>query len=85
MEIIQRLFISYMQGYLIEDSKQKQLICKSFLRVDLSRVIKLRDSVIGEMLLLRSLDHPNIIKLLEIHEDNRSVYLIYQYAKGELF
>jgi calcium-dependent protein kinase len=45
--------------------------------MDLSRVIKLRDSVIGEMLLLRPIDHPNIIKLLEIHEDSRSVYLIY--------
>lgn len=46
---------------------------------------KLRDSVIGEILLLRPIDHPNVIKLYEIHEDHKSIFLIYENAKGELF
>ncbi|CAK77178.1 unnamed protein product (macronuclear) [Paramecium tetraurelia] len=76
---------NYSKGYLIEDSKQKQFVCKTFQKTDLIKVTKLRDSVIGEMLLLRPIDHPNVIKLLEIHEDNKQIYLIYEYAKGELF
>ncbi|CAD8067852.1 unnamed protein product [Paramecium primaurelia] len=76
---------NYSKGYLIEDNKQKQFVCKTFQKTDLIKVTKLRDSVIGEMLLLRPIDHPNVIKLLEIHEDNKQIYLIYEYAKGELF
>ncbi|CAD8074548.1 unnamed protein product [Paramecium sonneborni] len=76
---------NYSKGYLIEDNKQKQFVCKTFQKVDLIKVTKLRDSVIGEMLLLRPIDHPNVIRLLEIHEDNKQIYLIYEYAKGELF
>ncbi|CAK77849.1 unnamed protein product (macronuclear) [Paramecium tetraurelia] len=76
---------NYSKGYLIEDNKQRQFVCKTFQKTDLVKVTKLRDSVIGEMLLLRPIDHPNVIKLLEIHEDNKQIYLIYEYAKGELF
>ncbi|CAD8158375.1 unnamed protein product [Paramecium octaurelia] len=76
---------NYSKGYLIEDNKQRQFVCKTFQKTDLIKVTKLRDSVIGEMLLLRPIDHPNVIKLLEIHEDNKQIYLIYEYAKGELF
>ncbi|CAD8058315.1 unnamed protein product [Paramecium primaurelia] len=76
---------NYSKGYLIEDNKQRQFVCKTFQKTDLIKVTKLRDSVIGEMLLLRPIDHQNVIKLLEIHEDNKQIYLIYEYAKGELF
>ncbi|CAD8153389.1 unnamed protein product [Paramecium pentaurelia] len=76
---------NYSKGYLIEDNKQRQFVCKTFQKTDLIKVTKLRDSVIGEILLLRPIDHQNVIKLLEIHEDNKQIYLIYEYAKGELF
>ncbi|CAD8064761.1 unnamed protein product [Paramecium sonneborni] len=76
---------NYSKGYLIENNKNQQYVCKSFQKVDLQSVIKLRDSVIGEILLLRQVNHPNIIKLFEIHEDFKNIYLIYEWAKGELF
>ncbi|CAD8146346.1 unnamed protein product [Paramecium octaurelia] len=76
---------NYSKGYLIEDDKQRQFVCKSFQKADLQMVIKLKDSVIGEILLLRQVNHPNVIKLFEIHEDSKNIYLIYEWAMGELF
>ena len=38
------------------------------------------------MAILRRLDHPNILKLYEVFEDDRKYYLITEYCKGgELF
>lgn len=39
-----------------------------------------------EMAILRQLDHPNILKLYEVFEDNRKFFLVTEYCKGgELF
>jgi len=39
-----------------------------------------------EMQILRKLDHPNILKLFEVFEDNRKFFLVTEYCKGgELF
>ncbi|CAD8075972.1 unnamed protein product [Paramecium sonneborni] len=76
---------NFSKGYLIEDNKNHQFVCKSFQKADLQKMVKLRDSVIGEILLLRQVNHPNIIKLFEIHEDSKNIYLIYEWARGELF
>ena len=44
------------------------------------------DSVIGEIKTLRMLDHPNIIKLMEVYEDDIFVHLVMEYLEGgELF
>ena len=38
------------------------------------------------MIILRKLDHPNIVKLYELYEDNENYYLITEYCGGgELF
>ncbi|KAM3141135.1 hypothetical protein pb186bvf_006740 [Paramecium bursaria] len=76
---------NYSKGFLIEDIKRQQLICKTFQREDLQKVAKLKDSVIGEIVILRKLQHPNIIKLLEVHEDINSIYLVYENLRGELY
>ncbi|CAK68950.1 unnamed protein product (macronuclear) [Paramecium tetraurelia] len=76
---------NYSKGYLIENDEKRQFVCKSFQKADLQMVIKLKDSVIGEILLLRQVNHPNVIKLFEIHEDSKNIYLIYEWAMGELF
>ena len=35
---------------------------------------------------MRKLDHPNIIKLYEVHESKNSIYLVIEYLTGgELF
>ena len=40
----------------------------------------------SEMLILKKLDHPNIIKLYELYEDTNNYYLITEYCGGgELF
>lgn len=39
-----------------------------------------------EMNLLRKLDHPNILKLFEVFEDQKKYFLVTEYCKGgELF
>jgi len=40
----------------------------------------------NEMNILKKLDHPNILKLYEIFEDQKTFYLVTEYCKGgELF
>ena len=44
------------------------------------------NSLIAEIDVLKKLDHPNIIKLFEFYQDERSYYLITEYCTGgELF
>ena len=45
-----------------------------------------KQELITEVSILKSLDHPNIVKLIEIYEDDRYYYLIQEYCSGsELF
>ena len=37
----------------------------------------------NELTILESLDHPNIIKTLEVYEDNTKFYLVMEYLSGE--
>lgn len=40
----------------------------------------------NELLILKMVDHPNIIKLYEVYEDNRFIHLVMEYCSGgELF
>ena len=40
----------------------------------------------NEIKILKSLDHPNIVKLYEVYNDKSNVYLITEYLEGgELF
>ena len=44
------------------------------------------EQIIGEIEILKSLDHPNILKLYECYEDEKNYYLISEYCSGgELF
>lgn len=43
-------------------------------------------SLTNEINILRTLDHPHIIKLYEIYQDSHSIYMIMEYmAGGEVF
>ena len=45
-----------------------------------------RDRVLQEVVILKSLDHPNIVKVFDMHEDDDSIYIIIEYCSGgELF
>jgi calcium-dependent protein kinase len=40
----------------------------------------------NEIKIMKQLDHPNIVKLYEIYQDSRNIYLITEYLEGgELF
>ena len=40
----------------------------------------------NEIKILKQLDHPNIVKLYEIYNDSKNIYLITEYLEGgELF
>lgn len=48
--------------------------------------IKNYDGFMNEVAALKTLDHPNIIKLFEVYEDKTCVYLVQEYCEGgELF
>lgn len=45
-----------------------------------------REELLSEVSILKSLDHPNIVRLIEIYEDDRYYYLLQEYCSGgELF
>lgn len=45
-----------------------------------------RDKMLKEVTILKSLDHPNILKIFDMHEDESHYYLLTEYcAGGELF
>lgn len=44
------------------------------------------ESIMNEVLILQQLNHPNIIKIIEYYESNRSLYIITEFLNGgELF
>lgn len=60
----------------------KHRVCKQIYK---NKIIN-EDRFITEIKLLKSLDHQNIVKLLEIYEDNLNIYLIMEECLGgELF
>jgi len=69
--------------FLVEDKNTKKLYaCKRLSK----KKIKNIDSIISEINLLKTLDHPNIVKLFEIFEDKCYLYLVMEELKGgELF
>lgn len=46
-----------------------------------TRITRLR----SEVELLQQLDHPNIIKLLHVYENDDNVYLVFEYKTGDLY
>ena len=56
--------------------------CKQLVKHDISNIVKFQ----REITILKKADHPNIIKLYEVYEDDRFIYLVMEQCKGgELF
>ena len=56
--------------------------CKQLVKHDISNIVKFQ----REITILKKADHPNIIKLYEVYEDLRFIYLVMEQCKGgELF
>ena len=56
--------------------------CKQLVKHDISNIVKFQ----REITILKKADHPNIIKLYDVYEDDRFLYLVMEQCKGgELF
>ena len=42
------------------------------------------DCIIEEVAILNKLDHPNIVKYFETYDDNKYIYLVMEYVKGQM-
>ncbi|KRX05898.1 Protein kinase-like domain [Pseudocohnilembus persalinus] len=67
--------------------KVKDIHCKNITRalkiVEKSQIVSLyKDEFIREIELLKTLDHPNIVKVFEFFEDEEKYYIISEYIQG---
>ena len=78
---------SFARVYLVEEKETGiKYAVKAFSKECLLSQAKGRDSLLNEINIMRKLEHPNIMKLEEIHESKNSVYLILELLEGgELF
>ena len=74
---------SFARVYLVENKETlEQFAVKAFAKEYLLSQQKGRESLINEIELMRSLDHKNVIKFVELHESKNSVYLILELLQG---
>lgn len=78
---------SFARVYLVEDNKtRKRYAVKAFSKEYLLNQSKGKESLINEILIMKNLNHENIMKLEEIHESSNSIYLVMELLNGgELF
>ena len=74
---------AYGKVYQVKNKITQQInACKQISKKDISNIEKLAN----EISILKKVDHPNIIKLYEIFEDEKNIYLIMEKCNGgELF
>ena len=64
----------------------QQVAIKIIRKVIFEKMPRLRDKIQREIALMRLFDHPHLLKLLEVCESARHLYVVLEYAsKGELF
>lgn len=78
---------SFARVYLVENNiTKKQFAVKAFSKEYLLNQSKGKESIINEIDIMKVLEHPNIMRLEEIHESNNSIYLVQELLQGgELF
>ena len=65
--------------YKVQNKKtQEYFACKKVSKINLINLEKFKT----EINILSSIDHPNIVKLYQIYESNRSLYLIMELCEG---
>jgi calcium-dependent protein kinase len=71
---------------LVEHKNSNDLLAMKIIRKRRYKGKEEKENIINEIKCLKELDHPNIIKLFELFEDKKSLYLITEYCDGgELF
>ena len=74
---------SFARVYLVENKESKERFAvKAFSKEFLLGQSKGKDSLINEMNVMRSLSHPNIMSLEEVHESANSIYLVTEMLEG---
>ena len=69
--------------YLAKNLDTQELFAvKALKKESLNKQSRGRDSVRNEVDILQQLDHPNIMKLYEVHETSNSLYLVCEYLQG---
>lgn len=69
----------------VRKSDGKEFAIKTISKKISLKKLKKIDSLVNEINLLRLMDHPKVIKLYEVYESNRHLFLIMEYArKGDL-
>jgi len=77
---------SFAKVYLVESkSNAKNFAVKAFTKESLviSNKTNARPSMVNEIDIMRALDHDNIIKLHEVYETERSIYLVLELIQGK--
>jgi len=72
--------------YMIESKSNKTCFAAKAFTKDYGihpEKIRAKMALINEINIMRSLDHENIIKLYEVHETDKSVYLVMELVKGQ--
>ena len=65
--------------YEVQNKKSlEHFACKKLSKININDIEKLKN----EISILAQVDHPNIIKIFEVYESNRSLYLIMELCKG---
>jgi len=77
---------SFAKVYLVECKSQgKMYAVKAFTKesVIASNKANAKPSMLNEIEIMRALDHENIIKLYEVHETEKSIYLVLELIQGK--
>ena len=72
-------------GWVYKGYEKETGALRAIKKIPLEKVIN-QQSIINEVTALKNLDHPNIIKLYEVYEDQGSIFLVQEFCEGgELF
>lgn len=74
---------TYGKTFQVQDTSGNQLAAKAISKELISRNSFSRASLKNEVMILRSLNHPSIMQLLEVHETKSSLYLVCEYIEGK--
>ena len=64
------------------DEPTKFYAIKSIYKLDIKKSKRTMKAILNEVDIMRDTDHPNIIKIHEVYESNRYVYMITDYYDG---
>jgi len=74
---------SFARVYLVERIEDnKMFACKAFLKEAIYNKVNGKESLINEIEIMKKLDHPNLMKLYEVFETEKSIYLIIEKLEG---